>query len=253
VVLFTALLFVWGLVFGSFFTVLATRLPRRTSILAPPSSCPHCGRRIAARDLIPIVSFLLLRGRCRHCRAPISGLYPALEAATAILFALAGLADGPTAALGPTLVLLSVLVVATATDLGHRIIPNRLILGGLAVGALALLPEPPARWLGAFEGGALLFAITYALAVLSRGGFGGGDVKLAGLMGFLLGPGLGILALLVAFLVGGLAGLFLLSTGRKGRKDAIPFGPYLALGGTFAALVGDHVLHWYTVYAHLGR
>jgi leader peptidase (prepilin peptidase)/N-methyltransferase len=244
--LLVPLLFVWGLVFGSFFNTLIYRLPRRISLVRPASSCPACGHELGPRDLVPVLSFAWQGGRCRYCRAPISWQYPAVELATAALFALTGWRKGLVPALLPALVLESTLIVAAGTDLTTRLIPNRLVLGALVLGAAAVaVGWPPASWPSAVLGGALLFVVTYAVAVLSRGGLGGGDVKLSGVMGLLLGVGPGIVALLVAFLTGGLAGSALLLTGRRRRRDAVPFGPYLAVGGVVAALFGTSLVHWY--------
>lgn len=248
--LWLLVLFVWGLVFGSFFNVLVYRLPRQISLFEPPSSCPICARRLTPLELLPLISFVLQRGRCRGCGRPISWQYPLVELATALGFVLVGLREGATPALLPGLVLVSVVVIASALDLTTRRIPNRFILAALAAALASLLVLPAASWPAALQGGLLVFVVMYLIALLARGGLGGGDVKLAAVEGLLLGPGAAIVMLLVAFVLGGVAGVLLLLSRKRRRHDTIPFAPFLAAGGIFAALYGNSIVHWYLFYTH---
>jgi prepilin signal peptidase PulO-like enzyme (type II secretory pathway) len=172
---------------------------------------------------------------------------PFAVAATALAFAATALRRGWQPGLLPLLVLESVLVVAVGTDLRVRRIPDQLVLGGAGAGALALLPLPEAWWWRELVGGVLLFGLAYLVWWASRGGLGGGDVKLAGVIGFLLGPGPGMVAFVAAFLAAGMAGGVLLALGRKGT-DRFPFAPYLAMGALVGVFYGNSIVHWYLVH-----
>jgi leader peptidase (prepilin peptidase)/N-methyltransferase len=237
---------VLGAVVGSFLNVVAYRLPRRESLVRPPSHCHACGTQIKPYDNIPVLSWLLLRGHCRSCGAPISARYPVVEALTAGLCVGAVLAHHSAAgiALGITLILL--VVPAALIDLEHRIIPNRLTgLGAvlaLVIG-LALDPggEPERLIAGAAAGGFLLIA-----ALAYPGGMGMGDVKLAAVMGLFLGPAVAA-AVLTGLITGVLVGAVIIARrgARDGRKTAIPFGPFLALGALVAVFAGQPIVDLY--------
>jgi leader peptidase (prepilin peptidase) / N-methyltransferase len=237
---------VMGAIAGSFLNVVAYRLPRRESVVWPGSHCPHCGSPVRSRDNVPILSYLVLRGRCRACSAAISRRYPLVEALTAALCVGAVLAHPGGARLVLGLLTVLVLVPAALIDLEHRIIPNRLTAAGallaLAAGtALDPSGEPQRLIAAAAAGGLLLVA-----ALAYPGGMGMGDVKLAGVMGLLLGRAVGA-ALLVALLAGVLVGLAVIARkgAREGRKTAIPFGPFLAIGGLTALYAGEQIVDLY--------
>jgi leader peptidase (prepilin peptidase)/N-methyltransferase len=239
------LLFPAGLIFGSFLTVVAHRIPRGESV-GGRSRCPHCGAQIAAYDNVPLVSWLLLRGRTRCCGAPISLRYPLTELALGLLFAATALvlADDP-AQLVLGLVFVSTLVAVTLTDLERRIIPNKILLVAAILGvAIAAATDPgslPERAIAAAAAGGLLFAAALAYPR----GMGMGDVKLAAVMGLYLGRSVAP-ALLIAFATGSLVGLALIARhGAAARKQAVPFGPFLALGGVVALLAGEEMVDWY--------
>lgn len=239
------IVFLLGMVGGSFLNVVIHRLPRRESVVSPPSHCPGCGRRLGALELVPVVSFLAQGGRCRGCGQQISWRYPLVELLGGVLL-LGVYARYPDPALVAFYGLfVGMLLAAAFIDLAHQIIPNRLLAAGLAGGA-ALFPfaRPMPLWAAA-AGLALAGTVMLVLALASRGGMGGGDVKLAAVAGFFLGPGPVLLALFLAFAAGGAAGLVMLLTKRKGRKDFIPFGPYIALGSAVASLWGRPILQWY--------
>jgi len=234
-----------GLVVGSFLNVVITRLPERRSLVTPRSACPACGAAIAWYDNVPLVSFAVLRGRCRSCARPISWRYPLTEAATAVLFGLAAARFGPAPSLGVALLLIALLVAVTGIDLEHQIIPDVITLPGTAAGLLAslLTGDVPLvdSLIGIAAGGGLFLLIILA----SRGGMGGGDVKLAAMLGAFLGWKVMLLSVLLAVLAGGAVAVMLLASGRTGRKDPIPFGPFLAGGGAVGLLWGEDLLEWY--------
>jgi leader peptidase (prepilin peptidase)/N-methyltransferase len=245
-----------GLAMGSFLTVVVHRLPAGLSVVAPRSACPACGSTIAARDNVPVLSYALLRGRCRGCDAHISGEYPAIEAVTAGLFVAAALTFRGTWPAAIVAIFFGVLVAAALIDARHRIIPNRLTYPSLA-GLAALIVVGWASGavlspMGALFGLLALGGGCLAIALVSPRGMGMGDVKLAGLIGLVLGSlGLRYVAVAAALsvLAGGLGGLIALLAGRS-RKDTIPFGPFLSGGAVVAAMVGPQVASW---YGSLGR
>jgi leader peptidase (prepilin peptidase) / N-methyltransferase len=235
-----------GLLTGSFVTLVAHRVPRRQPVVAGRSRCPHCGAQIAAYDNVPLVSWFVLRGRSRCCDEPISLRYPAIEAGLALLFAITVLAlhDEPSdVVLG--LAFVTTLLAVTVTDLEQRLIPNRILAVSAAVGVMiaaigdpASLPERAGACLGA--GGILL-----AAALAYPKGMGMGDVKLAAVMGIYLGASVAP-ALFVAFAAGALVGLVVIARhGAAARKRAIPFGPFLALGGVVGLLFGPELIDAY--------
>ena len=241
-----AFAFLGGMVAGSFVSVVAHRVPRRMSIVGPRSQCPSCGAQIAAYDNIPVLSWLVLRGRCRRCGEPISAHYPALELGlgAAFLATVLVLWDDP-AQLVLGLVFVATLAVVTLTDLEQRIIPNRILLVsgllGLAIAAVADPGSLPERGIAALAAGGLLLAAALAYPR----GMGMGDVKLAALMGLYLGRAVAP-ALLIGFVGGALVGVgLMLRDGTAARKRGIPFGPFLALGGLVGLLVGNQLVDWY--------
>jgi leader peptidase (prepilin peptidase)/N-methyltransferase len=238
--------FVGGAVTGSFLSVVAHRVPRGESIVGPRSRCAGCGAQIAAYDNIPIVSWLLLRGRCRSCGERISARYPLIEIGTGLAFAATALVlHGEPAQLVLGLVFVATLAAITLTDLELRVIPNKvLIVSALAGVALAAALDPsslPERAIAAAAAGGGLFLVALAYPR----GMGLGDVKLAAVMGLYLGRAVAP-ALLIAFAAGALVGLALIARdGAAARKRAIPFGPFLALGGLVGVLAGDQIVSWY--------
>lgn len=241
-----AFLFLFGLLIGSFLTVVAHRVPRGESVVGGRSHCPACGAQIAAYDNVPVFSWLLLRGRARCCGAPISPRYPLTELATGALYAATVLVlwgDAGSVVLGIAFV--TMLIAIALTDLERRIIPNKILLVGAIAGvAIAAVADPgslPEKAIAAAAAGGLLFAVALAYPR----GMGMGDVKLAAVMGLYLGRSVAP-ALLIAFAVGALFGMALMALrGATARKQAVPFGPFLALGGVAGLLVGDQLVDWY--------
>jgi len=240
------LAFVGGLLFGSFLTVVAHRVPRGESVVGGRSHCPHCGAQIAAYDNLPVLSWLVLRGRSRCCGEPISPCYPLTELTLAILWVatVAVLWDDPAeVALG--LAFTFTLLAVTLTDLERRVIPDKILLvSALAGFAIAAIGDPsslPERAIAAAAAGGVLFLVVLAYPK----GMGLGDVKLTALMGLYLGRNVAP-ALFVALLAGSLVGLAMIARqGAAARKQAIPFGPFLALGGLIGLLAGDQLVDFY--------
>jgi leader peptidase (prepilin peptidase)/N-methyltransferase len=239
-----------GLCIGSFLNVVIARLPEGRSIAYPGSACPRCGAPIRWYDNLPVLSFLLLRARCRACRSPIAWRYPLVESTTAVLFVLAYLHFGVNLRLVTALALLSTLIAITGIDLDHQIIPDVLSLPGIALGLLAALGPGGIGWMGSVlgmvvGGGVFVVIIAGSTLVLGQPGMGVGDVKLGAMLGAFLGWQFALLGILLSVLIGGPLAAALLATGRKGRKDPLPFGPFLSLGGIVSLLWGDAILTWY--------
>jgi leader peptidase (prepilin peptidase)/N-methyltransferase len=237
-----------GLALGSFLSVVAARVPLRRSIVRPPSACMSCGQQIRWYDNIPLVSYALLRGRCRHCGIRIHFVYPAVELLTAVLLAGCVLAFGLSAEAAVAAFFCAVLVAVSAIDIEHRIIPNRIVLPATVVVLAAnTARDPSPQWIiaGLAASGFLL-----AAALAYPAGMGMGDVKLALLMGVALGKTVPV-ALIVGMLAAMIPGIVLFARyGKKARKMGIPFGPFLALGSVVALFWGHGILDSYLSTLH---
>jgi leader peptidase (prepilin peptidase)/N-methyltransferase len=246
VILFVVL---FGLCIGSFLNVCIYRLPRGESLVSPGSRCTSCNRSLSWYENLPVVSWVALKGRCRTCRTPVSGLYPAVELITAATLLGTYLLYGLTA-LGAVRALFACsLIVLFVTDLQHKILPNIITLPGIVVGFISSLFLPPGWFdsmIGIAVGAGTLFAIAEAYYRL-RGheGMGMGDVKLLGMIGAFLGWKLVLLTLVFASLAGSIAGAVLIATGRGDAKYALPFGTFLAVGAIVAAIAGTPIVDWY--------
>jgi leader peptidase (prepilin peptidase) / N-methyltransferase len=236
-----------GLLLGSFLSVVAHRIPLGESFVGGRSRCPHCEQQIAGYDNIPVLSYLILRGRCRGCGARISPRYPLGEIGLAAAFVGCWFRfedDWALVALGCAFC--ATLLVITITDLEHRIIPNTVLIAGLIAGvALAVLADQGDLDERAISA-AIAFAVLFGVALVYPSGMGMGDVKLAGLMGIYLGRAVAP-ALLFGFLFGAVFGIALIARrGSEARKQAVPFGPFLAAGGLVGLFAGDEIVDWYT-------
>jgi leader peptidase (prepilin peptidase)/N-methyltransferase len=235
--------FLLGICMGSFFNVLIHRLPREESIVRPGSRCPSCGRPIPPWENIPLLSFLLLGGRCRGCGGKISLRYPGVELLTGTGYLLLAWADGPGYTLLRDVVFFSLLVPITFIDIDHRIIPDELSLGGLAAGLLLSL-LPGGDWKGSVLGGVLGGGILYGTAaayekITGVEGMGGGDVKLIAMIGAFLGWKGGLFTIFFGSILGVAGGLIAMRKGEEGLKTAIPFGPFLCAAALVARFAGD--------------
>ena len=244
-----AVLFVFGLLVGSFLNVCIYRLPRRESLNWPGSHCTSCDRPLSWYENIPLVSWLGLRGRCRTCHAPISPVYPIIEALTGLVFLAAFQLYAVTPLLAVRLLFACAMIVLFVIDLQHRILPNVITVPGVAVGFAASLWLPPG-WLssslGLLLGGGVLFLIGEAY-YRARGveGMGMGDVKMLAMIGAFLGWPLMLLTLILATFSGAIVGLAMIASGRGGAKAALPFGTFLAVGALVSAVAGQPIVDWY--------
>lgn len=252
-----ALSFLVGLIVGSFCNVCIHRIPQGESIILPGSRCPNCRTGIKAYDNIPVLSFVFLKGQCRSCGRRISWQYPVVELLTGSLFALTVVQFGLTWHTGILWAFVAALVIVTFIDLEHQIVPDVITLPGIAIGltwslltALLLTgdsrpffspPTPLDAFLGMLVGGGIL----YLVAVLSRGGMGGGDIKLTAMVGALLGWRAALLTIFLGTLSGSIIAVILLASGKKSRKDPMPFGPFLALGAVLALFWGNEIIALY--------
>ena len=246
--LVTVVLF--GLAVGSFLNVVILRLPEGRSLWRPASACPGCGTALAWHDNIPVLSFLALRGRCRTCGMAISWQYPLVELVTGAVFALAWLEFGPTADFVVAAVFVGALIAISGIDARHRIIPDVISLPGILAGVVASLATQRVSWLdsvlGVLVGGGGFLAIVAGYALVTGAeGMGLGDVKLGAMLGAFLGWKALLFALFVGILTGGTLASVLLAVGGVGRKDPIPFGPFLATGGLVGLFWGERVVEWY--------
>ncbi len=244
---------VLGLLVGSFLNVVVHRVPRGASVVSPPSACPACRTPIRPRDNVPVAGWLLLKGRCRDCAEPISARYPAVEAATAVLFAVMALRFGPDPVLPAYLYLAAVGLALALIDLDVRKLPDALTLPSYVVVAALLalgtaLGSGSGHLVRALLGGLAMYAFYFALCFAYPAGMGFGDVKLAGVLGMAtawLGWGAWAVGLFAGFLLGGVVGIGLIALGRAGRKSKVPYGPFMLLGTLLAVLAGQQLADAY--------
>jgi leader peptidase (prepilin peptidase)/N-methyltransferase len=241
-----------GLAIGSFLNVCIDRLPQNKSIVNPPSHCEACQHKLAAKDLIPLFSYLRLRGRCRYCQASVPRRLFWVELATGLIFALLYWHYGLSAELGFLAFYACLFIIIFVIDLEHGLILNKVVYPGMVVALLlALYPWP---WLNesivmrvayAALGGGIGFAIFLLIAIVSRGGMGWGDVKLAALIGLATGFPLVFVAIIMGAILGGIVAVALVIVKKRKRREAIPFGPFLALAAMVTLLWGSNILSWY--------
>ena len=246
-VIFTFFAFLFGSLLGSFLNVLIYRLPRHESIVLPPSHCPHCGTPIRYRDNIPIVSYLLLRGRCRSCREAITPRYPLVELTTGCMVAAVFWLQGPTYQLLSDIFLAALLITAAMIDLDHMIIPNRLTYPGMFAGMAFSLQWGGFGFWRAFHGaviGVLIMLFMYFLGKLlyKRESLGMGDIKLTIVIGFFVGPFWTAVVCILAIFSGAVIGIVQLALGKKSRWEEVPFGPFLAFGGLSVIIFREQLL-----------
>lgn len=238
-----------GLVVGSYLNVLIYRLPRGRSTIRSRSSCPYCGGSIRAVDNVPLLSFLLLRGRCRRCGAPISQRYPLVEALTALLFILCLWRFGPRPEAAAAALFVSLMLALAAIDLEHHLLPDKLTLPGILAGLL-LQPWLPGSWLDAVIGalggaGLLILVMNFWYWLRGEEGMGMGDVNMLALIGAFLGWKGVLVTLFLATLAGALVGISLMALGRLGLRSKLPFGVFLAGAGVTALFAGEMLLRRY--------
>jgi len=245
------LVFVFGLIVGSFLNVCIYRLPTGGSVTRPArSACPRCGAAIAAYDNIPVLSYLWLRGRCRHCREPISVQYPVVELASGLFALLTAIKFGGGMTAAVYYIFIAALLTISVIDLQHRIIPDIISLPGIPLAVLAALAIPAmslkASLIGLLAGGGSLLAVAWLYRLLTgKIGMGGGDIKLMAMIGALLGPPGVIFTIFVASALGSVIGVALMLYTRSNLKLAVPFGPFLSVGAVAYVFFGPEAIRWY--------
>jgi leader peptidase (prepilin peptidase)/N-methyltransferase len=242
--------FVVGAAVGSFLNVCIVRLPAGQSVVYPPSRCPQCGARIRSWDNIPLISYLLLRGRCRSCGRRISARYPVVEALTGLMFVLLLQRFDLSPHLGVAALFMAALIVITFVDLDHQIIPDVISLPGIVVGlvvsALGYGPSLVDSALGVVCGGGILYAVAFGYhALTGREGMGGGDIKLLAMIGAFVGWRGVLVTLVLGSFTGAVVGVTLMLARGADTRLPIPFGPFLALGAMCALFFGEPLIHWY--------
>jgi leader peptidase (prepilin peptidase)/N-methyltransferase len=239
-----------GMCVGSFLNVCIHRLPAGLSIVRPPSACPKCGTSIRWHDNIPVVSYLLLRGRCRGCQVPISIRYPIVELLTGLFAMITWLQFGPIPATLIYFLFIAALLIITFIDIDHRIIPDIISLPGIGVGFAASFLLPGLDWIssliGIVAGGGLLLSIAWGYHLLTgKDGMGGGDIKLLAMIGAFLGWKGVLFTVMAASFIGTAVGIVMMVRARKGMKMALPFGPFLAIGAILYLFFGPQIIRWY--------
>ena len=245
VIVNTTFVFIFGLVFGSFFNVVGLRIPKKESIVSPPSHCTNCNRRLGVLDLIPVLSYVLLRGKCRKCKKKISPIYLVTELATGVLFAFAYWTIGFQLELIIALLFISLLVIITVSDIAYMLIPNKILLFFAPLLIIGRIVVPLEPWWDSIIGAVVGFGILLIIAIISKGGMGGGDIKLFFVIGIVLGTFHTLLTLFVASVIGMITGIIVLKIRGKGRKTPIPFGPSIALAAIIVYFYGYNIINLY--------
>lgn len=245
-----AISIILGAIVGSFLNVCILRLPKEESIITPGSHCPHCKNPIKFYDNIPLISYIVLKGRCRRCNGPISFQYPLIEGITAISSLLLFLRYGFSVSYLVYFSFLAALIVITVIDLYHQIIPDIISIPGVGVGLLTSLINPENTFINSLigmllGGGSLFFVATLYQWLFKREGMGGGDVKLLAMIGAFLGWKAVILTILFSSFIGSIVGIIIMALKGKDFKYAIPFGPFLSLGATISLFYGESLINWY--------
>ncbi len=241
---------IFGAIIGSFLNVCIFRLPKEESIVWPRSHCPHCKNPIEFYDNIPLISYILLKGCCRHCHGAISFQYPLIEGITALVSLILFMKFGPSLSYLFYFLFVAALIVITVIDLYHQIIPDVISLPGIGVGLIASLMIPQITLfnslMGTLLGGGSLFLVaTIYQWLFKREGMGGGDVKLLAMIGAFLGWKAVILTILLSSLVGSITGIIVMILKGKDFKYAIPFGPFLSIGAVVSLFYGENIIRWY--------
>ncbi|MCM3765450.1 A24 family peptidase [Neobacillus niacini] len=250
--LISLLSFCYGIIFGSFFNVVGLRVPLKRSIVAPKSSCPKCGHQLKAYEMIPVISYLLQKGKCRGCQSRISPIYPIMELLTGILFAVAPLFVGWSGELVVALTLISLFMIIIVSDIHYMIIPDKILIWFAGIFLLERIFIPLSPWWDSLLGAVTGFTLLLIIALVSKGGMGFGDVKLYAVLGFVLGFKLVLLSFFLSTLygavIGGLAMLFKIVK----KRQPIPFGPFIAAGTLSAYFWGSEIIDFYINFSRNG-
>ena len=238
-------IFVLGLIFGSFYNVCIYRIPTNEDIFISRSRCFSCGKTLAALDMIPILSYVFLGGKCRYCQSKFNIRYPLIELLTGLLFCFTYYRTGFNVSLVPNLILVSLLIIITFIDLDHMIIPHSLTITGMVIALAWQLYSQNLSWLSITLGFIIGFGIPGVIAFF--GGMGGGDVMMGAMFGLFFGFKHTLALLMISFIIGGVYSAFMLISKRKGRKEMLAFGPFLAIAGLIVLWYGAEILTWYGV------
>ena len=244
-IMYTCLFLIYGLVFGSFFNVVGLRVPKGESIVRPPSHCTVCNRNLTIKDLVPVFSYVFLKGKCRGCGTKIHWVYPVMELATGLLFAFAYYQLGFTLELVVALLFISLLVIITVSDIAYMLIPDKILLFFLIPLIVLRVFEPLSPWWDSIVGAVVGFGVLFLIAIVSKGGMGGGDIKLFFVIGLVLGWVPTLLTLFLASIIGTVIGVISLRRTKQGRKTPIPFGPSIAIAAIIAYFYGESLVDWY--------
>ncbi len=237
--------FIFGLVLGSFYNVVGLRVPKKNFLSNDRSYCPKCHKQLTALELMPVVSYLIQRGKCRGCGAKISEMYPSIELLTGIGFLLSYLVYGLTMETVIALVAVSLSVIIIVTDLTYFLIPNNILLFFLPLIVVLRLVEPLDPWYSSLIGALIGFGLIFVVILLSQGGMGAGDMKYFFVLGYLFGISGVLLIFLLSTLYGTLINMVLLLRGKVTRKSKVPFGPYISIAALTVLFWGDAILDWY--------
>ncbi|MDF0726761.1 prepilin peptidase [Cytobacillus sp. S13-E01] len=238
-------IFITALLLGSFFNVVGLRVPNNQSIVAPRSACPNCKHQLTAVELIPVFSFLLQKGSCKSCKASISPIYPVVELITAILFTISPMLVGWSKELVISWTLISLFMIIFVSDVHYMIIPDKVLLFFFGLFFIERILIPLTPWWDSLLGAIVGFTLLLVIAIVSKGGMGGGDIKLFGLIGFVVGWKLVLLSFFLSTLAGALFGIVGILIGKVKKGKPFPFGPYIILGTLLAYFFGDQLIRLY--------
>lgn len=244
-IIYMFLFFLYGLIFGSFFNVVGLRIPKKESIVHPPSHCTICDRRLTIKDLVPVFSYVFLKGKCRGCGTKIHWVYPVTELVTGLLFAFAYYQLGFTLELAVALLFISLLLIITVSDIAYMLIPDKILLFFLIPLIVLRVFVPLSPWWDSIIGAFVGFGVLFLIAVVSKGGMGGGDIKLFFVIGLVLGWIPTLLTLFLASIIGTIVGIISLRRTKQGRKTPIPFGPSIAIAAIISYFYGEMLVDWY--------
>ncbi len=244
-ILFSVFNFLLGAVIGSFLNVLIYRIPKSESILRPPSHCPVCGHRLKWYDMIPVFSYIFLKGKCRYCGAKISPRYPLIEALTGFAFVGVGLRYGWSLLFFEYIIFSALLITVSFTDIFNGVVPDVVVIPGAVIGLIFSLLRGKDVFISSILGMLFLFGFFLLVIFLTKGGMGEGDATFGGMIGAFLGFKFSLAVLVIAFVLGAIAGILFIIFSRKKGEDAIPFGPYLALAAYIMVLWGYKILYFY--------
>jgi leader peptidase (prepilin peptidase) / N-methyltransferase len=246
------IILVYGLLLGSFFNVVGLRVPLKKSIVVPRSSCPTCGHQLKAYELIPVVSYIFQKGKCRGCKSRISPIYPIFELLTGILFALAPTVVGWSGELLVALTLISMFMIIVVSDIHYMIIPDKILIWFAGIFLLERIFMPLSPWWDSLLGAVTGFLLLLLIAIVTKGGMGFGDVKLYALLGFVLGFKLVLLSFFLSTLYGAVIGGLALLFRIVKRRQPIPFGPFIAAGTLTAYFWGSEIINLYIHFLNKG-